>query len=111
MRVAALYDIHGNLPALRAVLDDASRAGVDGFVIGGDVVAGPLPRETLERLIALGPSARFVRGNADRDVVEAYDRRAADVGEVSDPAQVWAGFAASRLSRSHRNRLAEFAPT
>lgn len=111
MRVAALYDIHGNLPALRAVLEDASRAGVDAFVVGGDVVAGPLPGETLERLIALGPSAQFVRGNADREVVEAYDRRPADLGDASDPVQLAARFAASRLSRAQRDRLAEFAPT
>lgn len=111
MRVAALYDIHGNLPALRAVLDDASAAGVDAFVIGGDVVAGPLPGETLERLIALGSSARFVRGNADRDVLEAYDRHPAELGDASDPAELSARFAASRLSRAHYARLAEFEPT
>ena len=37
MRVAALYDIHGNLPALEAVLEDVRRAGVDLIVVGGDV--------------------------------------------------------------------------
>jgi Icc-related predicted phosphoesterase len=38
MRVAALYDIHGNLPALEAVLDELRNAGVDQFVVGGDIV-------------------------------------------------------------------------
>ena len=47
MRIAALYDIHGNLPALEAVLDEVRRAGVDAIVVGGDVVPGPMPRETL----------------------------------------------------------------
>jgi Icc-related predicted phosphoesterase len=41
MRVAALYDVHGNLPALEAVLDEIARADVDAIVVGGDVVAGP----------------------------------------------------------------------
>ena len=46
MRVAALYDIHGNLPALEAVLDDVRRANVDQVLVGGDVMPGPIPRET-----------------------------------------------------------------
>ncbi len=50
MRVAALYDIHGNLSALEAVLADVARADVEMVVIGGDVVSGALPRETLERI-------------------------------------------------------------
>ena len=64
MRVAALYDVHGNLPALEAVLADLEREHVDEIVCGGDTCAGPMPRETLELLQARG--ARFVRGNADR---------------------------------------------
>jgi putative phosphoesterase len=66
VRVAALYDVHGNLPALEAVLaeipDDA------GIVVGGDVTAGPLPAETLERLRALGERVQWIRGNADREL-------------------------------------------
>ena len=54
MRVAALYDVHGNLPALEAVLADARLADVDLVVSGRDVAAGPFPRECLERLEALG---------------------------------------------------------
>ena len=54
MRVAALYDIHGNLPALEAVLADVQREGVDALVIGGDFAAGPMPVETFDRLRALG---------------------------------------------------------
>jgi predicted phosphodiesterase len=72
MRVAALYDVHGNLPALEAVLDDVRRERVDATVIGGDAVAGPFPVETFERLVSL-PDALFVRGNADRLVVERVE--------------------------------------
>ena len=47
MRIAALYDIYGNLPALEAVLQDVQAEDVDRIVVGGDVVAGPMPIETL----------------------------------------------------------------
>ncbi|MBI3459590.1 metallophosphoesterase family protein [Candidatus Acetothermia bacterium] len=47
MRVAAIYDIHGNLPALEAVLQDIRQAEVDHVVVGGDVLPGPMPRDTL----------------------------------------------------------------
>jgi putative phosphoesterase len=64
--VAALYDVHGNLPALEAVLADVSDDAV--IVVGGDVTAGPLPAETLERLRGLGDRVRWIRGNADREL-------------------------------------------
>lgn len=66
MRVAALYDIHGNLPALEAVLAELESVAPDLVVVGGDAVLGPFPRETLETLLALDERARFVRGNTDR---------------------------------------------
>jgi putative phosphoesterase len=66
VRVAALYDIHGMVHALDAVLADPEVAAADAIVIGGDVAAGPFPRATLERLRALGDRALWVRGNADR---------------------------------------------
>lgn len=71
MRVAALCDIHGNLPALDAVLSDVEREGVDTVVCGGDIVGGPFSAEVYDRLSAL-PDVRFVRGNADRLVVEGF---------------------------------------
>jgi predicted phosphodiesterase len=69
MRVAALYDIHGNLPALEAVLEDVRRADVSLIVIGGDLVPGPLPRETLDRLDDLDVPIRFIHGNGESAVL------------------------------------------
>ncbi len=64
--LALLYDIHGNLPALEAVLGDADRAGAERYLLGGDfTLFGPSPAETLERLDAL-PDARWIRGNGER---------------------------------------------
>jgi predicted phosphodiesterase len=65
MRVAALYDIHGNLPALEAVLEDLRRVDVDQIVVGGDVVPGPMPRETLRRLLELDCPVHFIHGNGE----------------------------------------------
>jgi predicted phosphodiesterase len=64
MRVAALYDVHGNLPALEAVLDEVPR-DVDVIVFGGDLVWGPWPSECLALAESCGDRARFVRGNTE----------------------------------------------
>jgi predicted phosphodiesterase len=66
MRVAALYDIHGNLPALQAVLADPRCLAADVIVCGGDLCAGPMPREVLD--VMRRREALFVRGNADREL-------------------------------------------
>jgi putative phosphoesterase len=63
---ALLYDVHGNLPALEAVLADAAAQGADGYVLGGDyALFGGWPRETVERLRQLTP-ALWIRGNGER---------------------------------------------
>jgi predicted phosphodiesterase len=69
MRVAALYDIHGNLPALEAVLEDVRRAEVERILIGGDMLPGPMPEAALHRLLELDLPLSFVRGNGDLAVL------------------------------------------
>ena len=65
--VAALYDVHGNLPALEAVLAEVPEDAT--IVVGGDVCAGgEQPSEVLERLRALGDRVVWIRGNADREL-------------------------------------------
>jgi len=66
VRVAALYDVHANVPALEAVLADVERERVDTIVFGGDLTWGPEPSEALTIVRSL-PHARFVRGNCDRE--------------------------------------------
>jgi len=71
--LALLYDVHGNLPALEAVLADAAEAGADRWLLGGDYAAfGGWPREAIARLRAL-EGAQWIRGNADRWLVDAAD--------------------------------------
>jgi predicted phosphodiesterase len=61
-----LYDVHGNLPALEAVLDDARDAGAERYVLGGDyALFGGWPAESVARLREL-PRATWVRGNGER---------------------------------------------
>jgi putative phosphoesterase len=72
VRVAAISDIHGNLPALEAVLAEIDGAGVDEILVAGDTAHGPWPAEVLDLLDERG--ARAVRGNADREVIERSDR-------------------------------------
>src|SRR5256714_7151281 len=76
MRVAARADVHGNAPALEAVLGELARERVDLVVFGGDLTWGPLPRETLALVRALETPARFVRGNAERALEEDTGARA-----------------------------------
>jgi predicted phosphodiesterase len=83
VRVAALYDIHGNLPALDAVLDQVRRERVDLVVVGGDVLPGPMPLQTMQRLLSLDVPVQFIHGNGDRVVLAQL--RGGSIDEV--PAQ------------------------
>jgi putative phosphoesterase len=65
MRVAAIYDIHGNLPALEAVVEEIRASKVDLVVVGGDVVPGPMPRETLSCLLNLDLPVQYIQGNCE----------------------------------------------
>jgi putative phosphoesterase len=108
MRIAVICDIHGNLPALDAVLAEIELHDVDGIVVGGDVVPGPFMAETVDRLRALGERARFVMGNGDREVVERFDAgaRLEDAGDSQF--ERFTAWAASRLDREQRDFLASF---
>jgi len=110
MRIAALYDIHGNLPALDAVLAEVEVVAPDAIVIGGDVATGGMPAETIDRLRGLGERTRFVMGNADRELVEAFDAGAPADAADDDEFRRLTAWGASRLDRAQRDFLAGFAP-
>jgi putative phosphoesterase len=80
--IAVLADVHGVLPALEAVLAEEDVLAADVIVLAGDIASGPQPVETLDLLTELGERVVWIRGNADRELVEmargAFDREAPD---------------------------------
>jgi len=85
MRVAALADVHGNAPALAAVLEEVERERPDVVVFCGDLTWGSLPQETLALVRGLEIPARFVRGNADRAVGTDLDSRGGWMDSLHTP--------------------------
>jgi predicted phosphodiesterase len=95
VKVAALYDVHGNLPALEAVLGEVP-GDVDVIVFGGDLVWGPWPSECLVLAESLGERARFIHGNTESLVLD-------DTGE-----HAWAR---ARLDDAQLGRIARWPTT
>src|SRR5215207_7902446 len=107
--VAVLADIHGNAPALDAVLAELEADPPAAVVVGGDVASGPMPLEVLGRLRALPWPVLWLRGNADRVVVMAYDDDAPP--EIrSHPLWASDAWTAARLPRADRDALAALPP-
>ncbi len=105
MKVAALYDIHGNLPALNAVLKELEDVRPDLIVVGGDIVSGPLPKQTLERLSQLGNQIHALRGNGDREVVTAFDDLPLTL-KVPEEVREGTRWVAQQIERPQRDFLA-----
>jgi predicted phosphodiesterase len=99
VRVAALPDVHGNAPALEAVLAEVEREQPDLIVFCGDLTWGPLPEETLA--LVEGLDARFVRGNAERELLSLF-------GEVAEGASERQRFLAERHDASARAFVSRF---
>jgi putative phosphoesterase len=101
VRIAALYDIHGNLPALEAVLREVEASGVDRIVVGGDVLPGPMPSDCLARLMNLDLQLHFIQGNGDREVI-------APTGAVPEPYRESMRWNADQLRPEDAERLARW---
>jgi len=108
MRIALVSDIHGNLPALEAVLDDITRLKPDRIVCLGDVAAfGPQPRQVLARLREMSPA--IVMGNTDAWLLDPKphpirDENSQRVTEI----ELWA---AEQLTDDDRAFIRNFQPT
>ena len=101
-RVAALYDIHGNLPALEAVLEELRRESVDRVVVGGDVFPGPMALEVLACLQKLEVPSEFIIGNCEVALLSA--REGKDPGRMPEPAKESMRWCAAQLS-AHDERV------
>ena len=109
MRIAAIYDIHANLPALEAVITEIAREEVDGVVVGGDVLPGPMPLETLERLEGLDLPVQFIYGNGEVAVLEQLAGR--DPAAVPEPYRPVIRWTAEQLQGKHRQFVAAWPKT
>jgi predicted phosphodiesterase len=94
--VAVLCDIHGNLPALEAVLHEVRHADIDSVVIGGDLVPGPMPREALRCLLDFAVPVHFVHGNGELAVLAQME--ASRTGVV----RYWGTTSGAPLPEPHR---------
>ena len=109
MRVAALYDIHGNLPALEVVLRAVVEEGVDQVVVGGDVVPGPMPKGCLSALLELDLPVRYLKGNGDADVLAAH--RGEEPTRVPPRFRQVVRWAADELGQAHLTAMAAWPAT
>jgi predicted phosphodiesterase len=109
VRIAALYDIHANLPALEAVIEEVHRENVDRIVVGGDVLPGPMPAETLDFLLALDLPLHFILGNGDREVL-AF-KAGIDSGAVPPYFREAMRWNAARLTPAHERLIASWPAT
>jgi len=112
MPVAAIYDIHANVSALEAVLLEVHEAQADCVIVGGDVVPGPLPCETIQCLLDLDVPVQFIHGNGDREVlaqmsgIESEWYRTAPQ-QFREPVR----WTAEQLQPEHQRLLARWPPT
>lgn len=109
MKIAALYDIHGNLPALEAVLAELEGERPDLVVVGGDVVPGPIVRETLDRLKGLDHPTRFISGNGEAAALAV--RHGGGKGMFPDAVRPVMEWTAAEISGTHAEELAGWPAT
>jgi predicted phosphodiesterase len=109
MRVAAIYDIHGNLPALEAVLEEIRHAGVEHIVVGGDVVPGPMPCEALACLLGLDIPVQFIYGNGEVAVLQQMACK--DPAAVPEQFREVVCWTAQELHSEHERLLASWPKT
>jgi putative phosphoesterase len=106
MRIASLYDIHGNLPALEAAMAEIRREKVDLVLVGGDVMPGPLPRECLDYLLNLEIPTKFILGNGDEAVLSW--RRGISTTPVPEEAVPRVRWTAEQISPEHEAAISQW---
>lgn len=103
MRIAAIYDIHGNYPALKFVLDEIRQAQVDSVVVGGDVLPGPMPLQTLDCLLNLEIPTQFIYGNGEVAVLETMAGK--ELSAVPEPFRPIVRWTAQQLDSQYQQLM------
>lgn len=109
MRVATLYDIHGNLPALEAVLQELKTLKVDLILVGGDVVLGPMSRQCLDKLLSLKMPKQFILGNCEVSVLAEMTN--GDPGKLPETVLEDIRWTANQLSSTHQKLMSKWPKT
>lgn len=109
MRIAALYDVHGNLPALEAVVQEIRQLEIDQVVVGGDVVPGPMQNEALQCLLGLPFPVHFIQGNCEVAVLAAATGR--EIGRMPEQAKQAMRWSARQLPPGAQQRFASWPKT
>jgi predicted phosphodiesterase len=109
MRVAVLDDIHGNLPALEAVLEEVRRARADRIVVGGDIVVGPMSREAVARMLSLDVAVDFLYGNCEVAVLQVMAGK--EPSQVPAPHRPPIHWTAQQLQPEYQQVLARWPKT
>ena len=107
-RLAAIYDVHGNLPALEAVISDVRQSKVDAIVVGGDVLPGPMPAECLDLLFALEMPVHCISGNGERAVIEMLD--GAEYAALPNTVRESIRWTGAQLNDEHLKRIRAWPP-
>ena len=108
-RVAAIYDVHGNLPALEAVLKEVHESGAELVLVGGDVIPGPFVRETLAVLRNSAIPTRYIMGNGERDIL-ARKAGVATQGQFARPLEATLQWVADQLTDDDARALSRWPP-
>ena len=108
MLIAALYDIHGNLPALEAAVEAVRGKAVDLIVVGGDAIPGPMPNESLDLLKSLPAPALFLSGNGEREVLAVRAGGIPNLPTRFHPMMQWV---ASELTTAHADWIRSWPAT
>jgi putative phosphoesterase len=106
VRDAILFDVHGNLPALDAVLAEAQAEGFDRLLFGGDLVLfGPEPAACVDRLRGLGEPLVAIKGNTDRYVIDRQDDVARWANALGDDRLAWLDALPARVDVPEQDAL------
>ncbi|MEH0156399.1 metallophosphoesterase family protein [Limibacter armeniacum] len=109
MKVAALYDIHANPFALDAVLKDVVSYGVDLILVGGDVVSGPMGKETLSLLQSFPLPKKYILGNAESEVLRCL--KGEKINGLSERADEEARWVTGQLTAKQQNEIGKWPKT
>ena len=104
-----MYDVHGNLPALEAVLEELRRESVDRVVVGGDVFPGPMALQTFARLQRLEVPTEFIFGNCEVALLAV--REGGDPGRMPEPAKESMRWCAAQISANDERVLRSWPKT